>query len=200
MSFYLPPEVLNLTETKIKNSKAWLKIFRHKLDSVNPQYFDTRDPEYNLEKNTFSILKLISNRFRIDGKFEFLLEYSNLNGYNQWKQTLNPLEEIEELGKSVLGYEDVSISWNQNSWGGLVRSTSTVTLLDGSVGEGSYFYAIGLKDVWSNYGSIPTYGSTNTDEVNLWVRVFGFGVEDYYTCKTHANNIALCMYAILIVC
>ena len=119
------------------------------------------------------------------------MEYPNLIGFNQWRQTLNPLEDSDVSGKFALGYEGVSISWNYNDWGGLVRSSSDKTLLDGSVGVGSYFYAIGLKEAWP-YQGIPSYGSTNSDEVNLWVRVHSFGYEDAYTCKSIDSNFALC--------
>ena len=86
-----------------------------------------------------------------NGKFEFLLQYPNdTTGYNRWKQTDNPATVTVANGtgnETAAGYEAVHIDWTGNYWGGLTKSTSSATYINGSVGHSNWFYAIGAKSI-----------------------------------------------------
>ena len=79
----------------------WLRILYH--NTANNEYFnDSNDALLSLNnQNKYSILKYLpyvhTYQYR---KFEFLLEYPGLNGFNRWKQTSNPTKNSD-----VYGYE-----------------------------------------------------------------------------------------------
>ena len=120
-----------------KYNAKWLKIFYH--NSSSQIFF--KNSEEALNCNTFhkySILNEINNNFLINNKFEFLLEYPELNGYNRWVQNTNPINQTDSI---IPGYNGIHIDWSGVSWGGLARSSSIHTLLDGSTN--SWYFAIG---------------------------------------------------------
>ena len=116
-----------------------------------------------------SILYNLSSYKNKNGQFEFLLEYSDVDGYNRWIQTSNPIETIED----VTGYKAVTVSWPSDSWYGLANSNSGNTLLDGNKGTGR-FYNVGVISGISSgvqiNNSYVTKGSTD-----LWVRIDNIG-------------------------
>lgn len=79
-------------------------------------------------------------------KYEFLLEYPEVSGYNRWYQSANPWTTTIANGtgnETAPGYRAIQISWNTNYWGGLTKSTSSATAINGSVGSSNWFFAIG---------------------------------------------------------
>lgn len=145
----------------------WLRVFHHNnlngtvLWDAAAQVLDKEVDELHKQ----SILYNLDNYKNINGNFEFLLEYSNIEGYNRWTQTSNPVKTKE----SVLGYSAISISWNQNNWKGLAKSDSIYTAIDGSVGSSKWYYAIGaIKEVDSG---IYANDKITGEIVDLWVRI-----------------------------
>jgi hypothetical protein len=56
-------------------------------------------------------------------------------------------------------------------WGGLEKSTSNSTLINGSVGSGWWFYAIGSKNYWPSNGTIPGPDrNVGVDQVQLFIK------------------------------
>ena len=146
----------------------WILVFRH---NVTFGYFSKNDVLKCNKPGKYSILGRIDD-FEIDNKYEFLLEYPELNGlYNRWTQTSNPAKSTE-----VEGYNEISASFKDNNWIGLTLSTSTDRcFIDGA--NGSWFFAIGQYNKWE-YGEIAgPYPSNkpNTNylfyEVSLWERI-----------------------------
>ena len=163
-------------EYKYFNNFYWLKIFYH--DCRNNNFFNNySEAIYSLNSKKFSILKNITDKYKINNFFEFLLEYPEVSGYNQWKQSLNPIDNIENSNPTALGYIPISISWNAWNWGGLVLSSSSSwTLLDGSVGVSNWYYSVGsyFNTHYKPYFPGPAF--TNSDdyrvsEVYLWVKL-----------------------------
>lgn len=106
------------------------------------------------------VFYLILNNYQSKDGFEFLLEYSDLTGYNRWKQSSNPLTITKNSSmKKVPGYTPIKISWDSNGWGGLAKSNNGTSLLDGSVGSNENFYAIGCDKhlEWWNNGTRKCY-------------------------------------------
>ena len=122
-----------------KYNAKWLKVFYH--NSSSKIFF--LNSEEALNCNTFhkySILNEINNNFLINNKFEFLLEYPELIGYNRWVQSTNP---INQADSTIPGYNGIHIDWPGLSWGGLARSSSIYTLLDGNIGLLNWYFAVG---------------------------------------------------------
>lgn len=151
---------------------VWLRLFHHNnlagtelwkavSQSASEEGYDVLHRQ--------SVLSYLNN-YKGKNGFEFLLEYSNLSGYNRWIQSTNPLEtEKKSSMTKVPGYEAISISWNYYNWGGLAKSNSGKALLDGSIDSSNLFYAIGSTTSWN--GGIPGPNQAITGSVDLWVRV-----------------------------
>lgn len=151
---------------------VWLRIFHH--NNLNGTELWSSISQSSLEDgydvlHRQSILAYLDD-YKGESGFEFLLEYSDLEGYNRWIQSTNPLKTTKNSSMTkVPGYQSVSISWNTANWGGLAKSNSGATLLDGSIGNNNWFYAIGAK---TNYnGGIPGPNQVITGSVDLWVRI-----------------------------
>ena len=128
--------------TKFAFNAEWVLIFFH--NSTGGVYFS--DFEEALEANSaqkYSILGEISDKDRINGFYEFLLEYPELTGYNRWRQRRSPTHEVDSTWPSK-GYTPINISWTDQAFGGLVRSSSSTNcFVEGSVGHVNWYYTIG---------------------------------------------------------
>ena len=106
----------------------------------------------------FSILDQLEGMGRSsdgDNKFLFELYWPDLEGSpkgprQMWKQTSNPVTDAK--GAAVSGYEAVDAPYKERYWGGLQRSGSSATLLDGSTTT-SWYYSVGSRSSW--HGGIP---------------------------------------------
>ena len=163
----------------------WLKIFYH--NSTGGKYF--KNISHTLNSNSlqlYSILDKLNQNFSIDGYYEFLLEYPGYVGYNRWKQLLLPFNDFETT-TSAKGYTEISCSWKEQYWGGLVRSSrSTQILLDGSAGHINWFYSIGVISPAEYYPKFPGPSINNqvitVYEVYLWIRILNtFPFEKNYS-------------------
>ena len=149
----------------------WMKIFHH--NSTGNIYFNSKSEALscNSEKK-FSLLGNLGEYDKIDGFFEFLLEYPELSGYNRWKQEVNPLLIAENSNLSpATGYQPISISWNGSFWGGLVKSSHSDTFLDGSTNIEYYWYSIGQLFDYKNTGGFPGPNNIIVKECILWLRI-----------------------------
>lgn len=169
-----------------KYGAEWLEVFYHNTNNDAVYFTNEQEALHTNSQYKFSILDQLENFRGIDNKFEFLLEYPvNLpNQYNRWKQSDNPTEISEVISSSVSpykasGYEAIHIDWdtdgtstNTMGFSGLLKS-STIgadTFIDGSIGQGSWFYSIGSLIRWN--GGIPGPKSrTSMKEVHLYVRI-----------------------------
>lgn len=146
----------------------WLRIFHHNLLG-GTLYWDakaqvlTNGGYESLHKQ--SILYALENYRNKNNQFEFLLEYSDIPGYNRWIQTSNPTSTSEE----VTGYKSVKTSWTSTNWYGLALSNSGSTVLDGNKGN-NWWYAVGV--VSPHQGGVPVYNGNISKEItDLWVRI-----------------------------
>ena len=168
-------------EFKSFDGVYWLKIFYH--NCQNGQFF-TKTDVYNITtEDKYSILYILDKNFTIRDKFEFLLEYPELGKFNHWRQKNSPTKEKEILNADpykVQGYEGVKIQMNNCSWGGLALSTTTNTLIEGSIGKtDNWYYAIGqYADDWLDLGKIAANQPVNY--VYLWL---GLRQLFYFTCS-----------------
>ena len=169
---------LSLYEYTYIEGVQWLKIFRHKMNTVGGGFNSFEEASFVNETNKFSILSFIDSKYKIKGKYEFLLKYPDSKGYNRWRQSLFPLNEYDSNDKTCAkGYRSIHIDWNQNNWCGLMRSMNRTdikcipSLLDGTIGNDNWFYSIGTMNNCSiNYKDNIPGPAGCMSEVILYIR------------------------------
>ena len=174
------------TETKYENSAAWARVFHHNTHWGNVFYSNAdsyAEAKSSSTVDKYSVLGNLAN-YKNSSNWEFMLQYPDLSAtqYNRWTQTVNPATTTVANGtgsETAGGYTAGHIDWNGNYWGGLTLSTAAACFINGSVGHGNWFYAIGAKEGWN--GAIPGPNSTGISTVNLWARI------DNLTNTTSAN-------------
>ena len=157
---------LNGKYFKEYKEKLWLLLFYHDVE-MGGFFSDFNEARqcYTYEEGKYSLLYLLNNMYRINNKYEFLLEYPKKNLSNHWRQTKNPLKQMRGP-RYALGYEEIDVQMNSSEWGGLFNIKSLKTLLSGSY-DWRWHYAIGV--VSNEYvGCIPGPG-TNDKIVYLWL-------------------------------
>ena len=186
---------------KIEFNTNWMLIFQH---NVSKGYFkNIDDAKLSLQKEKFSILSRISNDYfvhRFNSTYEFLLEYSiDFEGeYNRWSQTYDPLfEEDNDTNPefTATGFNPIDCKWT-HKFGGLVKSTSNHSLLDGYTGSNYWVYGIGdFRGRYSPLTPGPFINETNYVNVafiNLWIRISSPFLPEY-TCgnRKPRNNLLI---------
>ena len=148
----------------------WLLIFYH--NSSRGDFFQSHEDALFINtEDKFSILQYIDHSFAINGKYEYLLEYPELNRYIHWTQKVNAIDNV-----SNVAYNEISS--NCQSFYGLSRSYNyQQTLLDGTPGDQgsfSWWYSIGSRVKFDSQNIIPgptiNSISTTVKEVSLWIR------------------------------
>ena len=176
--------VLNLPihEIALFKGKLWLKVFAHKYNNTNDCFSNESEARHNIEENKFSILDEINESMRINGKYEFIIEYPN--EYFHWRQSSNPLEETEIINKNAAeGFVSLHNGTEMSKWGGLVKSSINISgvissFLEGNPGNDWWMFSIGMYcniRGWDTKKGIP--GSVSgVPSVRLWVRINHFGL------------------------
>ena len=147
----------------------WFLIFHH---NSAGGYFSNNELLMYYSDHKYSALGSLE-KYRINGFFEFLLEYPELDGYSRFIQISNPTQT-----KSIEGYKKKHLSWETRGFGGLALSSDTsYTYIDGTPGNAiNWHYAIGSYTKWTDgYIPGPFYvgeGKIDLQEVNLWIRIF----------------------------
>ena len=189
---------LNFTvEVKEEFNKRWLKIFYH--NSTGGVWFKNEE-EINFieEPQRYSILGLVNKKLNLGGYYEFLLQYPEIEGYNNWKQKtfLFTTEESGNSGYSCSPQQGLNCTWNEMSWKGLFKSTRNTTFIDGSNGF-YWWYSIGSKTAFSSYDRFPgpaggtaSVNGTTVTEVYLWIRI----PPSFYVKQTCNSFFKLKMY------
>ncbi len=155
---------------------GWTRAFYHTASGslfVNNAEALSSNQAAPLTTTKYSILSRLSGFLRA-GKFELKIDWPaspNPNIRNWWTQT------SDFTSQPVAGYIGVSIGTSTQGWGGLEYGTPGTTLADGSVGTGSYWYAIGLNALWgANNPGLPSSEEvagapdTGVPRVELWVK------------------------------
>ena len=96
---------------------SWLRIFYHNI-KLGGTFANEEEAKSIHETYKYSILGEIKDdeKYKYNGKYEFLIQFSERKGFNWWRQTNFPLneEDNDAIKKSVEGYENVSVSWMDN--------------------------------------------------------------------------------------
>ena len=127
---------------------------------------NTNDPRTYADRGqswTYSIMGQAGAMEDPSGYSEWYAKWEGIGGYNQWKQTSNPLT----TQSSVSGYTSINIDSTYGTWGGISRSDSPEsTEWDGHIG-GSWWYS------WGNYRNHSPYfpvAGNDKQWCDLWCR------------------------------
>lgn len=158
----------------VTDGGGWTRAFYH---TVSGALFVSNAEALNsnqslpLTTSKYSILNRLTGFLR-SGKYELKINWplSGSSIKNIWTQT------SDFTSQPVAGYIGVSIGTSANGWGGLEAGGAGVSLADGSVGSGSYWYAIGLQTAWGSPQGLPSSEdvsggpSTGVPRVELWIK------------------------------
>lgn len=165
-----PTTVSGLQYTTV-NGVNYVKIFEH--FTSEGLFTSEAQALLNKQKGKFSVLSLIDN-LKAPGTYKFMLYYPEMGKMNVWEQRKNPLNCTQAnttSGHSVDGYNPINVQMTGEYFGGLERSTTSNTLLDGSTGHSNWWYAIGAYNEHPTAGSgtIPGGDTTNVTQAQLWL-------------------------------
>ena len=159
---YLPAEELS----------QWYLIFHHDARYGLFQYKDQANLSYHPHK--FSVLSKLTDQFKIDDFFEFILAYPEIESFTRFKQKKNPMisnnNDNVECNISHFPWTDAArfecLTVNQES----------TSLLEGQKSIGTWFYGIGQvyrqpEDHTSIAGPNWTYHGKKLHQVDLFLRV-----------------------------
>ena len=175
---------MNIQEDlKFYNDSYWLKVFYHYNPDGKNGFEDDKEALHCINnKYKYSILSSINYRYRINGLYEFIIEYPELGTHNRWQQKDNPIDITENLNsKYVDGFNPLETFAKSSSWGGLAKTADLdyqkpPSLLNGSPSASSWHFAIGQykNTQWSSGDktvySIPS-NSLPVSIVILWLRL-----------------------------
>ena len=189
------------------SGSLWLKVFFHNMTNL-VGFSDEKEAILCNEKDKYSILgELNSSLKQRDGKFEFIIEYPEKGIYNQWLQTNNPIDEVENSTKTYCeGFKSKHYGAPNNNWGGLARSAEGAernTLLNGTPGRPggmSWGFAIGMYQGISwvgNYNLPSNQGPVNI--VYLWVKIPMNFMHTMRMRCTHSNYMSIFVVVFLLV-
>ena len=150
----------------------------------------------------FSMLSNISEIYHINHRFEFILDYPESGNWFWWRQTNNPIYELEVSGvNQAEGFESIYISSTPTrSFGGLVRTTLRMdnedkvnSFLDGNPGVANWHFAIGAYS-WTPYpwrdNGFPPHDTSYAKIVKLWLRIHPH-IVDHCSFTTQKRNVFL---------
>ena len=188
------------------SDSLWLKVFFHNMTNL-VGFSDENEAILCNEKDKYSILgELNSSLKQRNGKFEFIIEYPEKEIYNQWLQTNNPIDEVENSAKTFCeGFKSKHNGAPNKKWGGLAKSADgaeSLTLINGTPGETggqNWMFAIGMYNgrSWNNNTNLPS----NKDPVNivyLWVKIPMNFMHTMRMRCTHSNYMSITVVVFLL--
>lgn len=160
--------------TRLLYDSGWVRVLNHnaghfeEVELNDTLMFADKTEAANCNRGhpyspLYSILDQIS-KFKIDGKFTFKLLIPEENLRNIWSQTSDPYVTTG----LIEGYTAIDISHTINYWGGISKSSTSSCLIDGSPGNGTWHYAIGCINRWSD-GFPGANESVRNLELWVWV-------------------------------
>ena len=185
----------------------WLKVFFHSYK--NKALFSGPDEaKYTISEDKYSIFVNITDDFKINNKFEFIIYYPEDNVYFRWVQNNNPINELENSSTKASGFEDKGSTVEGYKWGGLVKTNFTEkneinSLLNGNPGHNHWYFAIGMYDIvyerWKNSG-IPSYlYEKAVNYVYVWLRLFRIFNSFYHNKSLFIINIHISLFTSIII-
>ena len=156
---------------KKDHGATWELIFYH--DYTAGDKFNDDLALLSNDEKRFSIIGLINENFRHNGYYEYLLEYPEVPGYIQWRQSIDIASTTSTQTSKDIGF--IKLHADYPGFEGLSRSTEpAATTFDGTPGSYGYWYSVGAKvDYFGTQFPGPEYAGQR-DGVHyckLWIRV-----------------------------
>ena len=161
------------------NNQLYLLLFYH--DTTISKFWDYGQTTSFESESRYSILSSLDDTFKINEKFEFLLEYPKFP-HIKWRQTNNPLKEVAGPDEKVEGFDPISV--DSPLFSGLLNSTNCC-LLDGMTHPGNWYYCIGLTCSEYSPNILPGPYEIKLDKVALWTK---FPIQTRNTCKQYQQH------------
>ena len=160
----------------------WHLIFHH---NAKENVYFTKNSEKLLfcnETQRFSILGTLTNNYKINGYFEFLIEYPEISYLIHWRQKKNPIKY-----NSDIGFVPLHVPLTSNKFVGLALSNyyNGSTFLHGNVGSNSWFYSIGAYHGWLSDGSFPgpNIADENKNSIGVFIVSLYVRIRRFISCK-----------------
>ena len=179
--------------------KKWVKLLYHDIRKGDQFENEKQALHYINEsnKNIYSVIDDFKRYPRIDGKYEFIVDYPEINKYFQWKQNRFPLFEQDYINKtSVDG--TVNIYPPGESFHGLARSLNwsdncQSCLFDNEIGSKGFFGCVALmscREGW-DHSKIPGIKNNEVYVMNFWMRIKDSSLctREFKHCRIYNYNL-----------
>lgn len=185
----------------------YMLLFYHNI-SKGDKFTTEKDFLFANSKMKYSLFGYLNDNYMYDGtKFEFLLEYPDVQTYVFWTQNVNPwlaptdtYIEYTCRGKTLV---------ENQKFTGLTRHTkSKSTFIDGNNDTGNWYYSVGSTIIWRGSNVMPGSYTNTTPAIHvirIWVRVpnmhFLHSLEFYKcSCKFQKHSaLRLSLYLCVII-
>ena len=101
----------------------WQLLFYH--DTSTGKFFDDTTINFVNDEFRYSTIGGISQSYKVNGYFEYLLEYPDEPHYNRWKQRINLKDTTNMQTSEDIGYKPIHIDFNgpgeDGKFGGIAR-------------------------------------------------------------------------------
>lgn len=136
----------------IIDKRQWKKVFYHDLSTGI--YFNDNEYYYANAPNKLNLLGNVTEKDKINGYFEFALEYEEYSMLFYWKQTKNIVETTASDTSTDLGY----VGSIGKYFGGMAKSDTSFCLYDAllpSIRSNNWWFALGAKTYWNSENKFP---------------------------------------------
>jgi len=165
---------------------GWTLLFNQKSDTGGFFANAAEVQSYNVatpKADRYSILAYTEGFRSMHGNFTFKINWPGFPKRNIWQQRTNPT-----VDQAVGGYVPISIDSTSESWGGLEFNSavdSTSSLIDGSVGNNGWWYAVGSYVDFPGIpaSSIVAGGLVGVPQTQLWTRDDSFLLKSPRDCQ-----------------
>ena len=162
---------MSIPDFKIAYGQKWKKIFYHDL-SKSTLFTSYDEALKSFDKDKYSCLYTLDNkRYKINGVYEFLLEYPGYTGYNRWTQTKNPLETKHTDSAKEVGYTPVTITW-RDLFGGLqIHNLYGCSAFDCNQDTSNNWFTIATYRNYEREGYFPGFYKQIVQKAVLYIKI-----------------------------
>ena len=190
---------LNGYKGAFKYNKTFIEIsYQNIAKGIHNLYKSTEEANFSLSRNKFSVLKYIDDDFKINGVYEFILYYEELDALIHWNQTKTIHEKNDDVG-----YHPIHVKSSYRGFTGLaVNKKYTSSYLDGMTNVENWWYCIGATTAYTENKITGMPGPIVSSAIlvnatSLWIRLNDFKIFEKLpslirrlscrckTCKSH---------------
>lgn len=150
---------------QVHRKSVWMLLLWHNYTKVGP--FSSKNAALNNDgEYNYSVISELTDEYKINNKFEFMIQYPEVAKDIIWKQSKNPKDEdVDDTSEKVSGFR--SIFGVPAGFTGL-SSSNYGCLYDGTSAKGSWMFCIGCTS--RVYNETMPGPHSFVGEVSFWVR------------------------------